>query len=784
MSKKQKWKKLSLNDLAHAVQEKKKIDISNINQMNANKITIIKRDGRKEPFSPEKLRNVALYATEHNTFMADELIRDTEIKLHKEIHIKDMFQQLIITSVNKISMLQPIWEDVAAKLQLLSIYKESYNISKIYEYPHLADILIKGMEHKIYDRKSVIKYSSDEIEQLNKSIVPERDYLFNYKGLVTFFDKNCLNYSKTKKLELPQHTYMRVAMALMINENDRIKRIIELYDAISKHEYTLATPIMLNALTPGQQLSSCVLNTLDDDSHSILDTGKNLGIYSKFKGGTALDISAMRAKGGYIEGTQGYSSGPIPFMKFYESIMKAWNQGGKRPGALAIYFNWWHLDVMDILSLKSNGGTDENRARGLQYAVKLNQYFLDAVKNDDEVTLFDPKDCSDLLGKFGLEFNLMYENYSNKTYIRRKKVKARDLWEKIMKERSETGNIYLYHEENVNETTMLNRYIGSSNLCTEIVLPSRASKAINEELVVMEHGEKRIIKRYSAGEIALCNLSSINLEKWFYMNDDQKWKLIRTLVRALDNTIDVANYPVKEGKNSNLMYRYLGIGALNQTNYLALKKIVVDTQESAEEQDKLWDEISYMIISVSCELAVEKGKFEKFYETEWAKGILPIHKANENAVALTKYEPDMEKWNKLAERVKTFGIRNAQLMAVAPTATSGKGINAIESTEPISNFFYKEEGTITVPTVVPNFRKNNQYYKPAFECDQYALLKNAAIRQKWIDQSQSVNVYIKRPDSLLELTKLHFYFFNLGGKTLYYLKQQKESDEHICESCT
>ena len=672
MSKKQKWKRLSLNDLSHAVQEKKKIDISNVNQMRANKITVIKRDGRKEEFLPEKLRNVALWAADGNQYMADELIRDTEIKLHKEIHIKDMFQQLIVTSVNKISMLQPIWEDVAAKLQLMSIYKETYNISRADDYPHLADILIKGIEHKIYHRKSVISFTTEEINELNAAIKPERDYLFNYKGIVTFFDKYCLNYSKTKKLELPQHVYMRVAMALMIKENNRIEKTIELYDAISLHQYTVATPIMLNAFTPGQQLSSCVLNTLADDSHSILDTGKNLGIYSKFKGGTALDISALRAKGGYIEGTQGYSSGPVPFMKYYESIMKAWNQGGKRPGALAIYFNWWHLDVTDILSLKSNGGTDENRARGLQYAIKLNQYFLDAVKNDEDITLFDPKDTPDLLNKFGTEFNSNYEHYVNKSSIRRKKVKARELWKKIMKERSETGNIYLFHEENVNKTTLLNRYIGSSNLCTEIVLPSRPSISINEELVTMEAGEKRIIKRYNAGEIALCNLSSVNLERWFYMSEDEKWKLIRVLVRALDNTVDVANYPVKEGKNSNLMYRYLGIGVLNYTNYLALNKIVIDSQDALEETDKLFDDLSYKIITASMELAIEKGKFEKFYETEWSKGILPIHKANVNAVKLTTYEPDMNKWNELAQKVKTFGIRNAQLMAIAPTACQTK----------------------------------------------------------------------------------------------------------------
>jgi len=784
MGKHRRYNKSSLEHLSSAVEGKEKIEISNQDAMKANRITVIKRDGRKQPFEPEKMRNVCLWACDNVEWLADELIRDTEIKLHKEIHIKDMFEQVIVTAVNKISLLYPQWEDIAAKLQLMSIYKETYNFGSTDEYPHMSEILEKGIGHKIYNKETIGLYSNSEIEEINAAIKPERDLLFNYKGLVTFFDKYCLNYSKTRKLELPQHAYMRVAMSLMVNEENRAQRVIELYNVISQHKSTKATPIMLNALTPGQQLSSCVLNTLDDDSHSILDTGKNLGIYSKFKGGTALDISAMRAKGGYIEGTQGYSSGPVPFMKYYESIMKAWNQGGKRPGALAVYFSWWHLDVLDILSLKSNGGTDENRARGLQYAIKLNDYFIDAVINDEDIMLFDPRDTPGLIGKVNGEFNKEYIKYMTKTSARRKKIPARELWAKIFKERSETGNIYLFHEENVNNPSMLNRYIGSSNLCTEITLPSRPSKPISEQLATMEFGEKRIIKKYTAGEIALCNLSSINLEKWFYMNDKQRMNLVRTVVRALDNTIDIANYPVKEGKNSNMMYRYLGIGVLNYTNYLALKKIVIDTQEAAEETDALFDDLSYKIISASVELAIEKGKFEKFYETEWAKGILPIHKANKNAFGLTAYQHDEKKWADLAERVKTFGIRNAQLMAIAPTATSGKAVNSIESTEPVHDFFYKEEGTITVPTVVPNFRKNNKYYKRAFDCNQMNLVKNACVRQKWLDQAQSVNTYLSKPDSLLEMTKLHLYGFKHGMKTFYYLKQQKDGDEYVCESCT
>jgi ribonucleoside-diphosphate reductase alpha chain len=434
--------------------------------MKANNIVIIKRKGHKEPFNSKKLDKVVDWATEGSLPMKEELLRDTEIKLHKEIKIQDMYQQLIITAVNKISMLQPQWEMVAGKLQLLSYYKETYNISDHNKYPSLIDVIEQGVKKKIYKKEFIAKFSEEDLIALDNAIVSDRDLLFNYKGLVSFFDKYCLNYTETKKLELPQISYMRVAMALMMDEKtNRVEYIIKMYHQISKHNYTNATPIMLNAMTLGHQLSSCVLNTVNDDSHNILDTGKNLGIYSKFKGGTALDVTSLRAKGSYIEGTQGYSSGPVPFMKYFESIMKAWNQGGKRNGALAVYFSWWHLDINDLLSLKSNGGTEENRARGLKYAIKLNQFYIDAVTNDLDVYLFDPKDVPNLIGVVGDDFNKAYDEYVNKSSLKKKKINARELVFKLFKERTETGNIYLYHDENVNDATLLNRYIGSSNLC-------------------------------------------------------------------------------------------------------------------------------------------------------------------------------------------------------------------------------------------------------------------------------------------------------------------------------
>jgi ribonucleoside-diphosphate reductase alpha chain len=774
---------ITLKDIQQAVEENENIEISNQDTIQAPEIIIIKRDGREEPFNIDKLNKVVQWATQDD-FMSEELIRDTKIKLHKKIHIKDMYSQLITTAANKISMLYPMWEEVAGRLKLLEIYKETYNMKTIKDYPYLGDVLNKGVEYRIYDKDLINQFSEEEIKELNDAIIPERDFLFTFKSLTVAFNKYCLNYTKTRKLELPQITYMRVAMQLMIKEKDRVKRIIQEYNMVSTHSFTRASPKMINALTHNPQLSSCVLCTLDDDTTSILDTGKNLGIYSKFKGGTALDISPLRSRGSYIEGNQGISSGPVSFLKYYESIMKGWNQGSTRPGALCVYFPWWVLDVSDILSLKSNGGTEENRARGLKYAIKINNLFLRAVKEDDDIYLFDPKDVPKMLGVFGEEFEEAYTNYSARTNIRKKKIKARDLLYEVLKHRTETGNIYIFHEENVNNATLLNRYIGSSNLCTEVLSPSRPSILLKEELVTGEEGETTINKYYKSGEIALCNLSSLNLVVWHEATEEEKQLIIATLVRGLDNAVDVANYPVKEAKYSNNLYRYLGIGVSNYANYLALNKILIDTQEALEETDRLFDDLSYRIISASVDLAIEKGKFPKFYETEWAQGILPIDKANKNAIALTKYEPDWDKWNKLRERIKTFGIRNAQLMAIAPTATTGKAINATESTEPILDYSYKEDGTISVSTIVPNFRKNNQYYVKAFDCDPYKLIELAAIRQKWVDQAGSNNEYERTPKDFMELTKRLLYASHLGIKTWYYFKQQKENEEYTCESCT
>lgn len=752
----------------------------------ADDLVIIKRDGREEPYDVGKMRRVCLWACNQSESFCNSLLESTRIKLYQKMKIENVYDELIKTAVNKISRIAPTFEYIAAKLYLLKIYKETWQMKRNTKYPNMSKIIKKGYSIKRYDHEIFDSYTFEEINELSEYIKPERDFLFTYKALYMFVDKYCANANKSTKLELPQHVYMRISMSLFYKEPKqvRLKYVMRMYDVLSQHQATLATPIMINSGSERQQLSSCILSQVDDNTTSIMNTAKNIAIYSKYKGGTAVDVSKLRASGSYIYGNGGFSSGPVPFIKILESTIKAFNQGSMRPGACCIYFNWWHKNVFELIVLKNNGGTEENRARQLKYAIKLNELFIQRVLDNETITLFDPNQVTDLYGLYGEQFAKKYIEYEQKCNSKQQKINARILMGAIFKERAETGNIYLFHEENVNSESLLNRYINSSNLCTEITLPSRAQVQTNYEISYDENMNSKVIETYQRGEIALCNLGSINLVEWGKLDKKSQQDLIDTVVRGLDNTIDVAFYPIKDAKLVNQKYRYLGIGVLNYTNYLASKKIIIDTQEALEMTHKIFDELSYQIIFSSVNLAKEKGPFAMFKKTKWSEGKVPIMMANQKALALTEYQPNMQKWQQLSDEIRQFGIRNAQLMAIAPTATSGKAINATESIEPIQNFFYKEDGKINLPTLAPNIKNNSQYYKTAFDCDQYALIRNAAIRQCYLDQSQSINIYFKKVTSVTAFSLLHFYGFALGIKTFYYCRTEKDSADDVCESCT
>lgn len=779
---------IDLNKLKSKLQKKEPISINKNTTINSKDLIIIKNDGREQIFTFSKIEKMVLWASNGDKNLTKMLIDETSIKLYNKIKSSEVQDQLIKTGESLISRLCPKMEYLVARLYLVQLYKDSYGIGG---YPHIKDYLDRAFRNRLLNKAIFDTYTNEELNELNNNIVQERDYLFVYKGIKNFADKYLLKTSNNKKpIELPQLTYMRVAMALHHKKTGRhrIECILRAYKCFSLFHFTAATPIMLNAGTFNFQLRSCVLNDMRDDSLNIMDTNKNLAIYSKFKGGTSLNVDAIRSSGSHIDGNDGKSSGPVPFIKITEMVMKAWNQGGIRPGMCAIYFSCWHYNFEELIVLKSNGGTDENRARRLKYSVKINNVLIKRWINNESFTLFNPSETPKLLETYGKEFEEAYLEYEKNPNILKKKIPARQLWELIMKERTETGNIYLFNIDNVNKTNMLGEMVKQSNLCAEIVEYTKPSKLISEELYYDKNMKAKIKKVYEAGEIALCNLLSYNFYELYKDNaltDEEIEEIIRTGMEVMDATFDVQFYPSLEAEYSNNKWRYVGLGCLNYAKLFASKKIKIDSQEALELTRELFDDWSYKILKISCEMAKKYGAFPNFHNTEWAKGELPVFKANKKALELTEYKPDMKKWKALAEEIKKYGLRFALHMAIAPTATSGITINSTPSIEPVFDFVFKEEsGSSTITTLAPDISLYGNYYVPAFEANQIKLLELAAVRQIYLDQSQSVNVYHKPPFSLKELSKETIYAFSLGVKTLYYFQTKKSGEEDICESCT
>ena len=760
---------------------------------------IIKRDGREEPFNEEKLKKVINWATDGKEGFTNALLEGLNIKINDRMKIEVLYDELINTAVNKISPLYPSYDTTAEKLYLMKIYKETCKLKKTGSYPHIKTFLKKGVKHKVYDKNIASLFSDKELDKINSMIVPDRDLLFTYKGLAIFYRKYCKNIG-SKKLELPQITYMVAAMFSFYDDfykgankdivektkTDRLKYIKRTYDMLSKHEVTFATPRIANSMSIRPQLASCILNTPDDDTWSLNQTDGNMALYSKFSGGIAYDASYIRASGSTIQSNRGRSDGPVPFIKRTEQTISSFNQGGVRKGACVITFPWWHLDVLDLIMLKDAGGTEDTRARKLVYSIRISNILRERVNKDEYITLFDPKETPLLNEEFGENFNVAYIYYESKSSIRKKRIKAKDLLFQILKVRQETGNLYLTFVDNINEQNMVNKFVGASNLCQEIVIPSFPSKLIEEKYVVNEDGSYEIVQRKKSGEIGICNLVSVNLMSWVNFSEEKKKSFCYTLLRGCDNIIDSQFYPVKEGEIANKKNRPIGIGVINYANLLASNKLKYTDKEALEFTNKIFEDLYYHIYEASNILAKERGPYKTFNESKWREGKTPVHISLLNKSSNLKFDIDMDKWNKLAENIKNYGVRFSFHGAIAPTATSGKSVSATESIEPIVDLFFVEEGIQTLPSLAPNLKKNREYYERCWDIPAKTIIELAAIRQRYIDQSQSLNLYYVKPDSAKELWDDIQYAMDLGLKTLYYMKTPKSNFEleEVCESCT
>ncbi len=768
-------------------------------------LTVIKRNGRTETLDIGKIQKYTTSATKGlENISQSELEVDAKLHFRDGITTEEIQQTLIKTAVDKIDIDRPNWTFVAARLFIYDLY---HKVSGFNGYTHLREYFEKGEKAGRIVPGLKEKYNLDE---LNEYIDCERDLQFTYLGIKTLYDRYLIKNRQGKPIELPQHMFMAIAMFLAQNEFNPTQWAKRFYDLISKFEVMLATPTLSNARTPRHQLSSCYIGSTPDNIEGIFDSYKEMALLSKFGGGIGWDWNQVRGMGGQIDGHKNAAGGIVPFLKITNDIAVAVDQLGTRKGAIAVYVEPWHIDIMDFLDLKKNSGEERRRAHDLFPALWINDLFMKRVGEDGLWTLFDPFDTPELSNLYSDKFEKKYIEYENNANIIKESIKAKELWKKILLSYFETGTPFLCFKDNANRVNPNSHegVIRSSNLCTEIFQNTDANhyqiKVVfddqsfvlfeENEDVLLDSGITKKAKKITAldqikgrkifivekekydGKTAVCNLASINLSKINKKEDFER--VIPTAVRMLDNVIDLNFYPLLKVKKTNLETRSIGLGVMGEAQMLAESGIRWGSHEHFMKIDETMEMVSYNAILASANLAIEKGKYPKFEGSRWSQGIFPIDGANEEAKKLTDrgglfgYIYD---WQKLKEKVKKNGIRNGYLMAVAPTSSISILVGTTQTIEPVyKRKWFEENLSGLIPVVVPNLSLDTwQFYTPAYELDQTLIVKAGAIRQKWIDQGQSLNIFITLDKASGKyLNEIYTLAWKLGIKSTYYLRSQ------------
>ena len=777
-------------------------------------INVKKRNGRLEEFIVGKINASAERACDGiENVSASEIVLDAQLQLYDKIPSAQIDQALVLSAREKIEK-EPNYSFAAARLVLNNLYKEVFREgvdSDIFELQY-KKIFVQNIKKLVKAKRLNPQLLDFDLKKLADALQIDRDKKFKYLGVQILHDRYLIR-DHNKVMESPQGFWMRVAMGLSLNEANKEDKAIEFYNLISSLLYTPSTPTLFNSGTAHSQLSSCYLNTFEDSIDGIFDGAWQEARKSKYAGGLGLDVTPFRSTGSHIHGTNGISSGLIPWLKIYNDLLVAVNQGGKRPGAGCAYLEPWHLDYEEFLNLRRNTGDDRLRCHDLNTASWIPDAFMRAVQSEKDWYLFDPKECSDLHDLFGKKFDLRYNKYcklaeegSIKNY---RKLPAKELWKKMLKVLFETSHPWNTFKDpcNIRYTNQHEGAVHSSNLCTEITLHTKASKYTKGEKVEI-------------GETAVCNLGSVNLFHHLNasgksLNYRQLKKTIHTAIRMLDNVIDLNFYPTAEASNSNLKNRPIGLGLMGLHDVLHRFDIPIDGDDAVSFSDGLFEFYSFNAIEASSSLAAERGKYETYEGSLWSQDKLPIdsHKdlmdyrgIDYDYSVKSKYSQlNKEDWTKLRENIKTQGMRNSNVMAIAPTATIGY-INGVEqSIEPnfsvlfvhenkSGNFFIinehfvnemKERGLWTPETsvlvkqadgdlsllngAIPDDLKEK--YKTAFDRDMFKLIECNSARQKWMDQSISFNLYNKST-SLKYLNDIYMACWEYGLKTTYYLRNR------------
>ncbi len=786
---------------------------------------VIKRNGRTEEVDISKIRKYTTDAVAGlKNVSLSELELDAQIQFRDGISTAEIQDTLIKTAVEKIDVDRPDWTFVAARLFLYSLHKR---VAKKNGYNHLREYFERGEREGRILLGLKEKYDLDD---LNDYIKPERDLQFTYLGIKTLYDRYLIKDKKGEPIELPQQMFMGIAMFLAQNEFNPQEWAKKFYDLISKFEVMLATPTLSNARTTRHQLSSCYIGSTSDNIEGIFDSYKEMALLSKFGGGVGWDWCKVRAMGGSIDGHKNAAGGIIPFLKITNDIAVAVDQLGTRKGAIAVYIETWHMDIYDFVDLRKNSGEERRRTHELFPALWINDLFMKRVKENAKWTLFDPLETGDLCELYGEAFEARYEEYEQNEKISKTIVEAKELWKKILLNYFESGMPFLCFKDTANRTNP-NPHAGiirSSNLCTEIfqntepnyyqikvVFDDKSELHLDEEKdIKVDGGIVKKAKKISTldsidgkkvyivekfkndGKTAVCNLASVNLSKINTKEDIAR--VVPTAVRMLDNVIDLNFYPHIKVKNTNLKSRSIGLGVMGEAQMLAESRIHWGSEEHLHKIDRIMEYISFECIQASSNLALEKGSYPDFDGSNWSKGIFPIDVANENAKALTLREGLFDQsdcdWEKLREKVKKDGMRNGYLMAIAPTSSISILVGTTQTIEPIyKRKWFEHNLSGMIPVVVPNLDLDSWgYYTPSYELDQRVLVRAAAVRGKWIDQGQSLNIFMSLDKaSGGYLNEIYSLAHELGIKSTYYLRSESPDSGKVdvadrsieCEGC-
>jgi len=722
-----------------------------------------KRDGRLEDLNIDKLHKVVMYACEDITGVsASQVEINSQIQFFDSIKTEDIQETLIKSAADLICEETPNYQFVAGRLINYHLRKMVYNQ---FEPPCLCDIVQKNIDEGFYDAEFTELFTKDEINELQSFIDHTRDEYLTYAAMEQFRGKYLVQNRATGKIyETPQVAYMMIAATLFAKypADTRMSYIKRYYDAISRFKISLPTPVMAGVRTPQRQFSSCVLIETDDSLDSINATSSSIVKYVSQKAGIGIGAGRIRAIGSKIRSGDATHTGVIPFYKLFQSAVKSCSQGGVRGGAATLYYPIWHLEIEDMLVLKNNKGTEDNRVRHMDYGVQFNKLMYERLIEGGNITLFSPHDVPEVYDAFFNDqdkFKELYEQAERKTSIKKKTVPAVDLFSSFVQERKDTGRIYLQNVDHANTHGAFLEDVApikQSNLCCEIDLPTKPLNDINDP----------------EGEISLCTLSAVN---WGAIKSLESMENVCDLaVRGLDELLDYQEYPVEAARRSTMNRRPLGIGIINFAYWMAKNSSTY--QEPDLEMVDTWAEAwSYYLIKASADLAVEKGACPKSDETKYGQGLTPNQTYKKDVDELVKHTERAD-WKSLRKQLKETGIRNSTLMALMPAETSAQISNSTNGIEPPRSYVsIKQSKHGVLKQVVPGFpRLKNKYDLLWDQKSPEGYLKIMAVLQKYIDQGISVNTSYnpqhfeeeKVPMSLLLQHLIMFYKY--GGKQLYY----------------